>query len=183
MAGYCRSDTHCVIRYSKGQKDKGTECSTRRIFIPEYPVAVNSYGRQFETKRSYFTWLVSPVYTEFSNVNKNFHRPMNGRSASLPVELAENWKVQFEVFLGWWNPHLLYNSLLYKSWIVWGQVQIQPDRLRIYKSTTSVVIWVWFDLGRMKKSALFLLLYHPFKIIQIQDYYSQAYMRYNYDAC
>lgn len=57
-----------------------------------------------ETQRSDFIRFISPVYTGFSNVNKNFHWPVVGTNHNFLFEPAVNRKVQFAVFLSWWDP-------------------------------------------------------------------------------
>ena len=49
MAVYRGSDTVLYDQILKRTK-KGTECSTSRIFIPEYPVAIDSYRRPLRPK-------------------------------------------------------------------------------------------------------------------------------------
>lgn len=72
MAGCCKSDSHCRIRYLKGQKDKGTECSSSRIFIPAYPVAVDSYWKQLKRKGLTLPGLLVPGTQSFPMSTKTF---------------------------------------------------------------------------------------------------------------
>lgn len=134
---------YCVIRYEKGAKEKGTEHSASRTLIAEYPVAVG------KPKSLILLGLLVQCTQGYPMSIKTFIDLWMGTNHNFLFKLAVNWKGRFEVFLSWWNPHLLWNSLLCKSWIAWGQVQIQANRLRICQSTTSDFS-VWFDLGRMK---------------------------------
>lgn len=90
-----------MIRYLKGAKEKGTEYSASRIFIPEYPVAIDSYSSQLKPKGLILSGLLVQCTQAFPMSIKTFIGLWMGTNHNFLYKLAVNWKVQFEVFLSW----------------------------------------------------------------------------------